>query len=113
MQRVRHVLECDQDRVAILGQGLIVSLDCSASAMQQGATLEDRVCNSGGDTPGEYRRIESLCRITSHPAADRELRRHRFGPHPNLRPCRMKERPEAANVRALPDDLPLHTQLTI
>src|SRR6266568_2619971 len=110
MQRVRHVLECDQDRVAILSQGLIVSLDCGASPMQQGAALEDRLCNSGGDTPREYRRIESLCRITSQPAADCELRQHVCGRHPDLRARHMQECLELANVWSLLDKLRRQTQ---
>src|SRR5260370_34926866 len=84
MQSVGDVLECYQDRVAILRQHLVVSLDRGASPMQQGATLEDRLCDSCGDTPGEYRWIDSLCRITSQPAADRDLRQHILGGHAAL-----------------------------
>jgi hypothetical protein len=39
-QGVGEVLECHQDRVAILCQRLIVSSDSGAPTMQQGAALE-------------------------------------------------------------------------
>jgi len=78
--------------------------------MHEGATLEDRLRDSGSDTPGEYRRIESLCRITSQPAADCELRQHVCGRHPDLRARHMQERLELANVRSLLDELRRQTQ---
>src|SRR5260370_14929389 len=101
MQSVGDVLERYQDRVAILRQDLVVSLDRGASPMQQGATLEDRLCDSGGDTPGEYRWINSLCRITSQPAADRELRQHILGGHADLRALPMHQRLASTDVRLL------------
>src|SRR5258708_4691548 len=110
MQSVGDVLECYQDRVPILRKDLVVSLDRSAPTREGGAPLEDRLCDSCGDPPGEYRWIDSLCRIPPQPAADRELRQHIRGGHADLRARHVQERLVLADVRSLLDELRRQTQ---
>ena len=78
--------------------------------MQESSALEYRLCNSGGDTPREYRGIDPRCCVISKPAADGELRKHICGSNSDFRARDMQERLELTNVRPLLDELRRQTQ---